>query len=82
MTEQLDSVKEMLGELRGDNSVPRNIRSKIDGVICNIGNDDCDMDIKISRLLNELEEISEDPNLPSYIRSEILMGIGILSEIE
>ena len=81
MTEQLVSIKEMLGEIKGDNSIPKNIRGKIDSVLCEIGNNDCSMDIKVSRLLNELEEISEDPNLPSYIRSEILMTIGILSEI-
>tara|TARA_Y100000034_G_C6891059_1_gene409910 strand:+ start:1893 stop:2138 length:246 start_codon:yes stop_codon:yes gene_type:complete len=80
MSSQLDNVKDMLGEIKGDNSIPRNIRSKIDGVLIEIGNNDCDVDIKVSRLLNELEEISEDPNLPSYIRAEILMTIGILSE--
>ena len=82
MTEQLDDVKRMLGELREDTSVPRNVRNKIEGIMSDIGNNDCNMDIKVSRLLNELEEISEDPNLPSYIRNEILMGIGLLSEIQ
>ena len=77
----LESVKEMLGEIKEDNSVPRNIRSRIDVVISNMGKSDCELDIKVSRLLNDLEEISEDPNLPSYIRTEILMTIGILSEI-
>ena len=80
MPEQLDNLKKMLGEMKEDNSVPRNIKSKIDEVIGEIGNEDCEFDIKVSRLLNGLEEISEDPNLPSYIRSEILMGIGILSK--
>ena len=81
MTEQLIKIKDMLGELKGDDSIPRNIRVRIDKVICEIGSNDCEIDIKVSRLLNELEEIGEDPNLPSYIRSEILMTIGILSEI-
>jgi len=81
MSDQLNNVKEMLGEIKEDNSVPRNIRSKVDTVISEIGNNNCEFDIKISRLLNDLEEISEDPNLPSYIRSEILMAIGLLSEL-
>jgi len=81
MTEQLNSVKEMLGGIKDDNSVPKNIRAKINEVMFEINNDDCKFDIKVSRLLNELEEISEDPNLPSYIRTEILMTIGILSKI-
>ena len=81
MTEQLINVKNMLGDIKEDDSVPKNIRSKINEVICEIGNEDCEVDIKVSRLLNKLEEISEDVNLPSYIRSDILMTIGILSEI-
>jgi len=81
MSEQLSSVKEMLGGIKEDNSVPRNVRSKVSEMMINIGKSDCEVDIKVSRLLNDLEEISEDPNLPSYTRSEILMTIGILSEM-
>ena len=82
MTEKLNNIKELLLGIKEDNSVPRNIRSKIDAIICEIANEDCKLDIKVSRLLNGLEEISDDPNLPSYTRSEILTGIGILSEIQ
>ena len=81
MNDQLNSIKEMLGEMKDDSSVPRNIRSKINNIISEINNDNCKIDIKISRLLNYLEEISDDPNLPNYIRTEILMGIGILSGV-
>ena len=81
MNDQLNSIKEMLGEMKDDSSVPRNIRSKINNIISEINNDNCKIDIKISRLLNYLEEISDDPNLPNYIRTEILMTIGMLSKI-
>jgi len=82
MNAMLDGVKELLGEIKIDNAVPRNIRSRIDVVISEIGKSDCEIDIKVSRLLTDLEEISEDPNLPSYIRTEILTTIGILSRME
>ena len=77
----LSGVKDMLCEMKLDNSVPRNIRNKIEEVMTQLEKEDCEFDIKVSRLLNDLEEISEFPNLPSYIRTEILMTIGILSEI-
>lgn len=77
----LNEVKSMLGEIKVDNSVPRNIRNKIEEVMVQLDRDDCELDIKVSRLLNDLEEISEYPNLPSYIRTEILTTIGMLSEI-
>ena len=77
----LNNVKNVLGEIKLDNSVPRNIRNRIDEIMIQLNKEDCDISIKVSRLLNDLEEISDDPNLPSYIRTEILMTIGILSEI-
>lgn len=82
MSKRLSSVKEMLGEIKEDSSVPKNVRGKVSEIIVNIGKDDCKFDIKISRLLSDLGDISEDPNLPSYTRDEILMTIGILSEIQ
>ena len=33
MNDQLNSIKEMLGEMKDDSSVPRNIRSKINNII-------------------------------------------------
>lgn len=82
MNAMIDGILEFLGEIKVDNAVPRNIRGKIDVVISEMEKSNCEMDIKISRLLTDLEEISEDPNLPSYIRTEILTTIGMLSRIE
>jgi len=80
MKGQLNGVVELLNEIREDNSIPRNVRGKINDSISSL-KVDCQHDIKISRLLNDLEEISEDPNLPSYTRTEILSIISILEEI-
>jgi hypothetical protein len=80
MKEELSGVVELLNELREDNSIPRNVRGKINDSISGL-KVDCQHDIKISRLLNDLEDISEDPNLPSYTRTEILSIISILEEI-
>ncbi|MBS3150486.1 UPF0147 family protein [Candidatus Woesearchaeota archaeon] len=77
---QLNGVIELLGELKDDRAVPRNVRGRITDSISNLRLE-CEEDIKVSRLLNDLEEISEDPNLPSYTRTEILSIISILEEI-
>ena len=80
MKDQLNSVVELLSEIREDSAIPRNVRVKLNDSIANLNNP-CQEDIKISRLLNELEDISEDPNLPSYTRVELLSIISILEEI-
>jgi len=81
INDQLMGVVDLLGSIKADNSVPRNIRFKIDGTICLLKND-CEDCLKISQVLNELEDISNDPNIPSYTRVEILNIVGILSNSE
>ena len=38
----------------------------------------CDPSIKIDRALEELDGVSDDPNLPMYTRVEVLNVISIL----
>jgi len=77
---KLISVVDLLSEIKDDSAIPKNVRGKITESISSL-KIECGEDIKVSRLLNDLEEISEDPNLPSYTRTEILSIISILEEI-
>ncbi|MBU2634268.1 MAG: UPF0147 family protein [Nanoarchaeota archaeon] len=81
INDQLNGVVELLGSIKEDNSVPKNIRFKIESTLCLLKTD-CEDCLKISQVLNELEDISNDPNIPSYTRVEILNIVGILSNGE
>jgi len=72
MDEQLQNIVDALEELANDNTVPRNIKSKVEGVITLLKEDNGqDMSIKINKALSELDEISDDTNLQSYTRTQI-----------
>ena len=81
MQEQINNIMTTLSFIKEDNSVPKNIRSKIDETI-NSFNIKGDVSLKISKVLQELDEISNDPNLPIYTRIEILNIIGILGSYQ
>ena len=76
-----EDVESMLNELKDDNSVPKNVRLKIDNVIALL-NDKTEMQIKVSKSLNELEEIADDVNLESYTRTQIWNVISALEKIK
>jgi uncharacterized protein (UPF0147 family) len=76
-----EDVESMLNELKDDNSVPKNVRLKIDNVIALL-NDKTEMQIKVSKSLNELEEIADDVNLESYTRTQVWNVISALEKIK
>ncbi|MBN4049250.1 UPF0147 family protein, partial [archaeon AH-315-M20] len=60
----------MLNGLKEDNTVPKNVRMKVENSI-KILNDDTEMEIKVSKVLSELEEMADDVNLQPYTRTQI-----------
>ena len=72
MDERLQGVIEALEELTNDNTVPRNIKSKVEEIISLLKSvDGHEMSMKINKVLSELDEISDDTNLQTYTRTQI-----------
>ena len=77
-TENIDAI---LSELKEDVTVPKNVRLRIEKVV-RFFNEEKEMDIKVSKALNELEEIADDVNLQSYTRTQIWNVISALEKIK
>lgn len=78
--EQLNNVLEVLTEVAEDSIVPKNVKNKISKVI-SILKEDTEMSLKISKALQELEEISDDSNLQPFTRTQIWNIISMLEKI-
>lgn len=82
MDERMQNIVEALQELTGDNTVPRNIKSKIEEIIVILNEDDGeDMSMKVNKALSELDDISDDTNLQSYTRTQIWNIVSMLEMI-
>ncbi|MBW2997238.1 UPF0147 family protein [Candidatus Woesearchaeota archaeon] len=82
MDERVQNIIEALEELTNDNTVPRNIKSKVDEVIGILKEDNGqDMSIKVNKALSELDEISDDTNIQAYTRTQIWNIASMLETI-
>lgn len=77
MNEQLADAVEALEELRDDNTVPKNIKQKIDLIISTL-NEDAELSIIVNKALNELDEISDNNNIQPYTRTQLWNIVSIL----
>ena len=69
-----------LKQLEEDMHIPKNIKSKLQD-ISKILQENTEVSIKINKALNELDEISDDPNLEPYIRTQIWNIVSALEKI-
>ncbi len=79
--QELIQVIEALNELKADNTVPKNIKSRIENMIILL-EEDTDHSIKISRVMHEIEGITEDSNVQPYTRSQIFNVVSLLEMIK
>ena len=83
MTEQLSqigNVIEFLAEIQTDNSVPRNVRTKIDMIVQAL-RQNSEIQIIVNKTLNDLDELSGDVNLQSYTRTQIWNVMSLLEKL-
>ena len=77
----MGNVVATLCELKEDITVPKNVRLKVEKVM-KLLNEETEIDIKVSKALNELEEIADDVNLQSYTRAQVWSVISTLEKIK
>ena len=77
----MDIVLEELKELSGDRTVPKNVRAETDRAIV-ILESGSEVNIKKASVMQILDEISNDPNLPQYTRTQIWGIVSMLEKVE
>ena len=77
----IEDINKLLDEINSDRSVPRNIRASIDEAKKNLNNEKSEMDVRINSAISILEEISSDPNIPIYTRTQIWNIVSMLEVI-
>ena len=77
----IESIEPALKELKEDATVPKNVKLKIEKAI-GILRKNSEITIKVSKALNELEEVADDVNLQSYTRMQVLNVISALEKIK
>lgn len=75
-----DEVKDMLLMIKEDGAAPKSLKEKINSMIGLIDSDK-ETQLKIESLQQTLQEISDDINLPSFVRTQIWSVSGVLETI-
>lgn len=80
MDSKILDLIECLTQIEEDVSLPRNIKEKIRKAIDALGGDK-ELKIRANKALQELDDVSDSSNLPSYVRPQIWNVVSMLESI-
>ena len=78
--ENLSKAVTALKDVEADGSVPKSVKIKISAIV-KILEDKGEILIKVSRAMHELEELSEDSNLPSFTHTQLFHIVSMLEVV-
>ena len=80
MIEEIIQIIEVIKELLEDNTVPKNVKLKLQNIINELEGD-IELSLRVNKALSILDEISEDNNLQPYARTQVWNIASLLESL-
>lgn len=78
--QKLSEVLLALKEIEADQTLPKSIKTKISSTI-KLLEEKGEISIKVSRALHEIEQLADDVNTPSFIRTQLFNITSMLEVV-
>lgn len=77
----LDNAMSTLNQLATSPSTPRNIRKSITNLLGELKSEEYSMSVRAANTTSLLDDITQDPNMPSYVRTSLWQIVSMLENI-
>ena len=79
--ESLNNAVSTLNQIATNSSTPRNIRKNIAELIEGLKSDEYSISVRAVNTISLLDDVTQDPNLPSYVRTSLWQAVSTLESI-
>ena len=79
--ESLKTAIQTLDNVAENPSTPKNIRKKISDLANELKSAEYSMSVRASNAISMLDDITQDPNMPSYVRVTLWQAVSTLEGI-
>jgi uncharacterized protein (UPF0147 family) len=77
-----EEVISFIQQVANDRTVPRNIRAKCEDSIKILKDEKEDIAVRVNTVISSMDEVSNDPNIPMYTRTQIWNIVSILESMQ
>jgi len=79
--EFLDNSMSTLNQIATNPSTPKNIRKNIADIVEQLKSDEYSISVRAANTISLLDDVTQDPNLPSYVRTSLWQAVSTLESI-
>ncbi|MBS1268208.1 MAG: hypothetical protein MAG458_00930 [Nitrosopumilus sp.] len=83
-TQNKQSMKEAietLNQITSSNSTPKTIKKSITDLIADLNNPEYSLSVRAANTISLLDDVTQDPNMPSYVRTQLWQAVSKLESI-
>jgi len=79
--EFLNNSTSTLNQIATNPSTPKNIRKNIADIVEQLKSDEYSVSVRAANTISLLDDVTQDPNLPSYVRTSLWQAVSTLESI-
>ena len=79
--DSFNTALETLNHIASNPSTPKNIRKSISDLVTELKNEQFSLSVRASNAISQLDDITQDPNMPSYVRVTLWQAVSTLESI-
>ena len=79
--EFLNNATSTLNQIATNPSTPKNIRKNIADIVEELKSDEYSISVRAANTISLLDDVTQDPNLPSYVRTSLWQAVSTLESI-
>ena len=77
----MDSAIQTLNQLATSHSTPKNFKKTITDLIVELQTDEYSISVRAANAISSLDDITQDPNIPSFVRTTLWQAVSVLESI-
>ncbi|MGI0057764.1 MAG: UPF0147 family protein [Nitrosarchaeum sp.] len=79
--EAMKEAIETLNQIATNRSTPKTIKKSITDLVVDLNNDEYSLSVRANNTISLLDDVTQDPNMPSYVRTQLWQAVSKLESI-
>ena len=79
--ESLNSAMQTLNQLASSHSTPKNFKKTINDLIIDLKSEENSISVRAANAISSLDDITQNPNVPSFVRTSLWQAVSVLESI-
>ena len=77
----MESAIQTLNQLATSHSTPKHFKKTISDLITELQTDEYSVSVRAANAISSLDDITQDPNVPSFVRTALWQAVSVLESI-